>query len=206
MRYKKVPDETIQRLPSYLRAVRLVSEQGQSHICSKGLAEILYTSPPQIRKDLSYFGSFGTPGKGYDVKELARCLRGILRLDRTHKAALVGTGNLGIALLKYAGFALYGFDIVAAFDTDPAKIGTAEQGIITEDIASLRTLKKRRIRLGIMAVPSAAAQEVAEELVRAGVRGILNFAASPVSVPKSVKVASVDIAASLACLPYHLSA
>jgi redox-sensing transcriptional repressor len=129
-----------------------------------------------------------------------------LRLDRTHKAALVGIGNLGVALLNYAGFALYGFDIVAAFDVDPGKIGKAEQGIVIEDISNLRTLKKRRIRLGIMAVPSSVAQEVAEALVRAGVLGILNFAASPVSVPKSVKVISVDIAASLACLPYHLSA
>ncbi len=206
LKYRRVPDETVQRLPSYLRAIRSVLEQGRTCICSEGLAEILHTSPPQIRKDLSYFGSFGTPGKGYDVKELARRLSDILKLDRSHKTALVGTGNLGIALLKYAGFALYGFDIVAAFDVDPEKTGKAEQGIVIEDSSNLCTLKRRRIRLGIMAVPSGVAQEIADALVRAGVLGILNFAASPVSVPKSVKVISVDIAASLACLPYHLSA
>jgi len=206
LRYRKVPDETVRRLPSYLRAIRLVSERGQAHICSKGLAEILYTSPPQIRKDLSYFGSFGIPGKGYEVEELSRRLSSILRLDRTHRAALVGTGNLGIALLKYAGFALYGFDIVAAFDVDPKKIRETTHGVVIENVSDLGTLKKRGIRLGIMAVPSGVAQEVAEELVRAGGLGILNFAASLVSVRKSIKVISVDIAASLACLPYHLSA
>lgn len=206
MRYRKVPDETVQRLPSYLRAIRMVSEQGRTCICSGGLADILHISPPQIRKDLSYFGSFGTPGKGYEVKELARRLSGILRLDKTHRTALVGTGNLGAALLKYAGFALYGFDIVAAFDVDPKKIGEATHGVVVENASDLGTLKKRGIQLGIMAVPSGVAQGVAEELVRAGVLGILNFAPSAVSVPKSVKVISVDIAASLACLPYHLSA
>ena len=183
-----------------------MSAQGKTCVCSEGLAEILHASPPQIRKDLSYFGSFGTPGKGYDVEELARCLSGILKLDKPHRAALVGTGNLGIALLKYTGFTLYGFEIVAAFDVDAKKIGKAEQGVIVEDLSDLGTLKKRKIRLGIMAVPSGVAQEVAERLVRAGISGILNFAASPVSMPKSVKVVSVDIAASLACLPYHLSA
>ena len=118
----------------------------------------------------------------------------------------MGTGNLGIALLKYTGFALYGFEIVAAFDVDSEKIGKAEQGIVVEDVSDLGSLKKRQIRVGIMAVPSEAAQDVAERLIRAGISGILNFSASPVSMPKSVKVVSVDIAASLACLPYHLSA
>ena len=94
MRYGRIPDETVQRLPSYLRAIRLVSERGQTHICSRGLAEIVYASPPQIRKDLSYFGSFGIPGKGYDVEELARHLSGILKLDRPHKAALVGANTV----------------------------------------------------------------------------------------------------------------
>jgi len=183
--------------------MRSVSEQGRTCICSEGLAEILHARPPQIRKDWSSFGSFGTPGKGYEVEKLARRLSGILKLDEPHRAALVGTGHLGIALLRYAGFALYGFDIVAAFDVDPEKTGKAEQGIVIEDISNLGTLKKRRIRLGIMAVPSAVVQEVVEELVRAGVLGILSFAASPVRVPTSVKVISVDIAASLACLPCH---
>ena len=205
MKYREVPDETIRRLPSYLRAIRMVSERGQMCIRSDSLAEILCTKPPQIRKDLSYFGSFGIPGKGYNVEELARRLSGILKLNRGHKAALVGAGNLGIALLKYAGFALYGFEIVAAFDVSPKKIGKIEHGVIVQNVSDLNTLKKRGIRLGIMAVPSAVAQEVAEGLVRAGISGILNFAASPVSTPKSVKVVSVDIAASLACLPYHLS-
>jgi len=202
---RRVPDETVRRLPSYLRVVRSLSEQGRTCICSKSLAEILHTSPPQIRKDLSYFGTFGTPGKGYDVEALARRLSAILKLDRTRKAALVGAGNLGVALLNYAGFALYGFEIVAVFDVDPQKIGKTKHGVIVENVSNLRTLKDRGIRLGIMAIPSQVAQEVAEQLVRAGISGILNFAASPVTAPKFVKVISVDIAASLACLPYHLS-
>lgn len=206
LRYRKAPDETVQRLPSYLRAIRSVSEKGRTCICSEGLAEILHTSPPQIRKDLSYFGSFGTPGKGYEVEELARRLSGILRLDRTHKAALVGIGNLGIALLKYAGFALYGFEIVVALDVDPKKIGKTRHDVIVANVSNLCTLEKRGIRLGIMAVPSPVAQEVAEEFVRGGISGIFNVAASPVRMPRSVRVISVDIAASLACLPYHLSA
>lgn len=202
---RRVPDETVRRLPSYLRVIRSLSEQGRTCICSKGLAEILHTSPPQIRKDLSYFGSFGTPGKGYDVEALARRLGAILKLDSPHKAALVGAGNLGIALLNYAAFALYGFEIAAGFDVDPKKIGKTKRGVVIEDVSNLRTLRERGIRLGIMAIPSQVAQEVAEELVRAGISGILNFAAFPVSMPNDVKIISVDIAAGLACLPYHLS-
>jgi len=206
MRYRRIPDEEVRRLPIYLRGLLLFSEQGLQNVSSHKLSELLHINPPQIRKDLSYFGAFGTPGVGYDTAKLAKQIRGILRIDTPNKAALVGLGNLGSALLKYPGFGAYGLEISALFDKDPKKIGRTIEHIKVEDVSKLSTLRKKGITLGIIAVPADAAQEVANGLVKAGIRGILNFAPYYLDVPKKVKVISIDIAMDLARLPYYLPA
>jgi len=206
MRYSKIPDEAVRRLPIYLRGLLLFSEQGLQNVSSHKLSELLHISPPQIRKDLSYFGAFGIPGVGYDTAKLAKQIRGILRIDTPNKAALVGLGNLGSALLKYPGFVAYGLEICAVFDNDPNKIGKTVKKVEVEDVSKLSTLRKKGIVLGIIAVPALAAQEVANGLVKAGIKGILNFAPYYLDVPKKVKVISIDIAMDLARLPYYLPA
>ena len=206
MRYHKIPDETVRRLPIYLRGLLLSSEQGQQSISSRNLADFLGVNPWQIRKDFSYFGDFGTRGVGYKIEKLIKQIKKILKLDVVHKAALVGVGNLSSAVLAYPGFKTYGFDIAAAFDTDSEKIGRKIKGITIEDASNLKTLKKRKIEIGIIAVPRDAAQQTADALVKAGVKGILNFSPCYMTVPKKVKVITIDIAMDLARLPYYMPA
>ncbi|HCO95143.1 MAG TPA: redox-sensing transcriptional repressor Rex [Phycisphaerales bacterium] len=143
---------------------------------------------------------------GYGVDKLASQIKKILRLDIPQKAALVGVGNLGSALLAYHGFATYGFDIAVAFDVNPKKVGRKIKKVIIEDITNLRTLKRRKITLGIIAVPHQAAQVIADKLVKAGVRGILNFSPCYITAPRKVKVITIDIAMDLARLPYYMPA
>lgn len=204
MRYHRIPDETVRRLPIYLRALMVSADQGMEHISSRSLADFVGVNSWQIRKDFSYFGDFGIPGVGYNIKKLAREIKKILRLDVIRKAALVGVGDLGSALLAYPGFKMYGLDITAAFDVDPKKIGRVISGIEVEDVAKIDTLRQRDITLAVVAVPRTAAQLVVDELVAAGVKGILNFAPCKVSVPKRVKVITLDIAMELARLPYYI--
>ncbi len=203
MRYRKIPDESIRRLPVYLRGLLYFAESGQKSVSSEKLADFLHFNPAQIRKDFSYFGYFGTRGVGYDVNTLIKQVRGILKLDNKHKTALVGAGNLGKAILAYPGFAGYGFEIAAVFDNDSAKIGRKISGRTVEKVSSLRTLKKRGISLGIVATPAIAAQQVADALVDAEVTGILNFAPHHLKVPRRVKVITIDIAMELSRLPYY---
>jgi redox-sensing transcriptional repressor len=204
MRYHRIPDETIRRLPVYLRGAIHLSRQGTENISSHELAGLLGVNAWQIRKDFSYFGDFGTPGVGYDTETLIKHINRILKLDVKHKAALVGVGNLGSALLAYSGFGMYGFEIAAAFDADKRKVGKTVGGITIEEASNLRTLKRRKITLGIIAVPGATAQHVAEEMVGAGIKGVLNFSPRYLTVPKGVKVITIDIAMDLARLPYYV--
>ena len=191
-------------MPVYLRGLLFLSEQGRQSISSRNLADLLCVNASQIRKDFSYFGAFGTPGVGYDIKKLARQIKKILNLSVFRKAALVGVGNLGSALLAYPGFGMYGFDIAAAFDSDPKKIGRKINDVPVENVSNLRSLRRRKINLAIIAVPRDAAQQTADSLVKAGVKGILNFSPLRVTVPKRVKVITIDIAMELARLPYYL--
>ena len=204
MKYRKIPGETVRRLPIYLRGVLFFSEQEQKNISSKNLEDLLGINSWQIRKDFSYFGDFGTPGVGYETKTLIRQIKKILKLHSGHKAALVGAGNLGTAFLAYPGFKIYGFEIAAVFDTDPEKIGQKINKTIIEDVSKVKMLRNRKIHLGIIAVPRDAAQKVADALVKAGVKGILNFSPCYITVPKNVKVITIDIAMELARLPYYL--
>ncbi len=204
MRYHKIPDETVRRLPIYLRGLMVSADQGREHISSQLLAESVGVDAWQIRKDLSYFGDFGTPGVGYSIEKLARGIKKTLRLDVIRRAALVGVGDLGSALLTYPGFRVYGLDIVAAFDIDPTKVGEVVNGIEIENAAKIDTLKQREITLAIVAVPRAAAQSTVDGLVAAGVKGILNFAPCKLTAPRRVKVITLDIAMELARLPYYM--
>jgi len=206
MRYHRIPDETIRRLPVYLRGLLSSAEQGHERISSKDLAEFLGVNPWQVRKDFSYFGGFGTRGVGYEVDNLARQIKKILRLDIVKRAALVGVGNLGSAVLAYSGFRMYGLEIAAAFDINPKRIGRKINDVRIEDASKLQTLKRRKIELAIIAVPRDDAQKTADSLVKAGVRGILNFSPCYISVPKKVKVITIDIAMDLARLPYYIPA
>ena len=204
MRYHRIPDETVRRLPIYLRGLLFLSKQGAQNISSRNLANFLGVNPWQIRKDFSYFGDFGTPGVGYNVEKLIKQINKILKLNFGHKVALVGIGNLGLAVLAYPGFKIYGFDIAAIFDADPKKIGRKIKDITVEDASNLRTLKKRKINLAIIAVPRDAAQQTADILVEASVKGILNFSPCHITVPRKVKVITIDIAMDLARLPYYM--
>lgn len=205
MRYHRIPDETVRRLPIYLRGLTFSSNQGCEHISSQSLADFVGVPSWQIRKDFSYFGDFGTPGVGYNIQRLGREIKKILRLDSVRRAALVGVGDLGSALLAYPGFATYGLDIVAAFDVDPKKVGKVIHGVKIEPVAAIDTLKERHISLAIVAVPRADAQPTVDRLVAVGVKGVLNFAPCRVEAPKRVKVITLDIAMELARLPYYIS-
>ncbi|MBN1457225.1 MAG: redox-sensing transcriptional repressor Rex [Sedimentisphaerales bacterium] len=204
MRYHKIPDETVRRLPLYLRGLLFSSQDLQENISSRKLAEVLGVNPWQIRKDFSYFGGFGTPGVGYNVEKLTKQIKKILKLDIGHRATLVGVGNLGAAILAYPGFKIYGFDIAAVFDNNSKKIGQKIGDVTIEDVAKLPMLKGRQIDLGIIAVPRGSAQEIANILVDVGIKGILNFSPCRIDVSKKVKVITIDIAMDLARLPYYM--
>jgi len=206
VRYRKIPDETVRRLPVYLRGALHLSRGGVERTSSKELADLLGVEPWQIRKDFSYFGDFGTRGVGYDLRSLVARINKILRLNAGHKAALVGVGNLGSALLAFPGFRMFGLEVAAAFDIDKRKIGRRKAGVLVEDVTSLRYLNRRGIHLGIIAVPETASQEVADALVNTGVKGILNFAPRYIVVSRGVKLITIDIAMDLARLPYYVPA
>jgi redox-sensing transcriptional repressor len=206
MKYRRIPDETVRRLPTYLRALLFAAERGQESVSSRDLADFVGVNPWQIRKDFSYFGDFGTRGVGYDVSKLARQIKKILKLDVTKRAALVGVGNVGKAVLAYPDFRMFGVDIAAAFDINPKKIGRKVGNIEIEPVSKLGTLSRRKINLAIVAVPRQAGQVIADKLVKAGVKGILNFSPCHIAVPKRVKVITIDIAMDLARLPYYTPA
>jgi redox-sensing transcriptional repressor len=206
MRYRRIPDEAVRRLPLYLRALAYFAQRGDRSVSSSSLAEFVGVNAGQIRKDISYFGVFGTPGVGYGVDNLTLQVRKILKLTTVHRAAIVGVGNLGSALMAYPGFRTYGFDIAVAFDSDRRKVGKVINKVRIEDAAGLGSLRRRRVNLGIITVPREAAQETADGLVRAGVKGILNFSGCYLNVPRNVKVVTIDIATELARLPYYMPA
>lgn len=203
----KVPEPTIERLSTYLQCVRTMRVDGVLTASSSEIAGRTGINAAQFRKDLSYFGEFGTPGLGYDVAELEAHLSRIMGLDRQHEMLLVGAGNLGSALSHYMGFDQRGFRIVAVFDADSSKIGQTLAGCTihpTADIAEVNTVVKAQI--GVITVPGAAAQEVANSLVAAGVQAILNFAPVALSVRPGIMLRNVDLTSQLEVLSYYLRA
>lgn len=202
----RISDSTVRRLSVYLRLLRELDEEEREVVSSRELAERSGTSPAQVRKDLSLFGSFGKRGRGYTVSELESSLRGILGLGRRWRVALVGVGKIGAALLGYEDLARRGFDIVAAFDVDPDKVGTTVFGVDVTDMAELEeTVRERDVEMAIVATPPGAAQEVTERLVAAGVAGLLNFAPARLDAPEGVAVRSMDVALEMEGLSFALS-
>jgi len=202
---ERVPDATISRLVTYLRVLEALERRGVTRTSSEQLAEEAQVTAFQVRKDLAYFGSYGTRGVGYSVPLLKRELRNILGLSRKWRLAIVGMGRLGQALADYPGLSEV-FEPVGFFDVDPEKIGKpVAQGVI-ESLAELpRAVRERNIEIGMIAVPAEAAQEVAELLVEAGIKGILNFAPRVLEVPPRVPVENIDFLTGLARLTYFLT-
>ena len=191
----------------YLRCLNALDVAGVKTISSKALAERFQLNAAQIRKDLAYFGEFGIRGVGYYVKELKRHLRMILGLDRTVRVAILGAGNLGLALADYPGFRQEGFAIVALFDTERAKIGRRSKGgVRIHEIGELRKLVRRdQIDIAVVAVPAASAQGVVNTAVAAGIRAVLNFSPGTLKVPPGVKMKNVDLTVSLESLSFFLA-
>ena len=206
VRKTKIPETTITRLSGYLRVLDELERMGFDNTASYQLAEELDINDSQVRKDLSLFGQFGKPGMGYETTRLKREIQKILGLTRKWKVALVGVGNLGSALLAYKGFKKQGFHIITAFDNDSKKIGRKKAGVIVESIVRLKQIiQKERIEMGIITVSAQAAQDVANLLVKAGIRAILNFAPARISVPKNVRINNVDLSLKLENLSFFLS-
>lgn len=194
---------TVGRLSLYLRRLERLAGEGVETISSSQLGEALGVSDAQVRKDLAYLGHLGYPGVGYHPKELITVIRRVLGRDRAWATVLVGAGNLGRALLRYRGFRQHGFHIVAAFDTDPAKVGQWIDDVVVEPLDQLgKVVRRTEAQLGIITVPSEAAQEVADALVAAGIRGILNFAPVVLKVPPGVELVAVDLAVQLEQLAF----
>jgi redox-sensing transcriptional repressor len=203
----RIPRPTAKRLSLYLREIESQEERGQHTISSKQLGAALGLTDAQVRKDLAFFGQFGHPGIGYKIAELIAQLRKILGTDRNWNAAIVGAGNIGRALMPYARFRRKGFEIVAVFDNDPGVIGREIAGHRVRPMSDLPALvRDRNILIGIVAVPASVAQGVADALIDAGVKGILNFA--PVRLDlhgEAISVVSVDFLLSLEQLAFQIS-
>ncbi|MBA2627680.1 MAG: redox-sensing transcriptional repressor Rex [Gemmatimonadales bacterium] len=203
---RKVAESTIRRLSLYLRFLEEFEGQGVETVSSEALAARGGTTSAQVRKDLSFFGSFGKRGLGYPVPELVERLREILGLNRRYQVAMIGAGKIGSALVQYRGFRQRGFDIVAIFDVDPAKIGREWNGLTIRDIATLEEhLADGGVDMAVLVTPAEAAQPLADRLVRLGVKALLNFAPVQVAVPEDVVVKTVNLALELETLSYALT-
>ena len=197
---------TIDRLPLYFRTLRLVQDEGRDIISSDELGRRLGITPEQIRKDLASFGQFGKKGVGYYVNELKRNVGNILDLDNHWNIAVVGIGHLGAALANYQNFLALGFNLVALFDQDPHVIGMVVNHVKVEDSRRIKEIvRERQIHIGIIAVPAAFAQSVADELVEAGVKGIWNFAPIKMQVPETMHIVNEDLSIGLSSLSYYLT-
>jgi redox-sensing transcriptional repressor len=205
MNTENIPDIIVSRLPVYLRALQRMSDNGITSTSSQELSEKVRISAAQIRKDLSQFGEFGKQGTGYHIPFLMDRLRQILKVDRIWDVAVVGMGDIGHAIVCYPGFANRGFRVAMCFDSDPAKIGTKVADFIIRDVNTMQAdVKEAGIRMAMITVPASVAQEVADKLVEAGVRGFLNYAPISLHVPQGVKVQHIDPAVNLQRMTYYM--
>ena len=203
---KRIADSTVRRLSAYLRYLEDFEARGLPTISSDELARRCGTTSAQVRKDLSFFGSFGKRGLGYSVPELAGRLREILGLGRHWKVIIIGAGKIGAALAQYRGFRQRGFKILAAYDSNADKVGKPLEGIPVRDISHLeRDAHKEPPDIAVLAVPSENAQAVVDRLVRAGIKAILNFAPTQLQVPADVTVKTVNMAMELESLSFALT-
>lgn len=204
---EQVSELTTNRLSVYLRSLNELESAGVKTVSSQALAEQFHLNAAQIRKDLAYFGEFGVRGVGYYVRDLKRHLRQILGLDRRLRIAIIGAGNLGLALADYPGFVQEGFEIAALFDNQTAKVGQRSRGgVPIHDIGDLRKHARRdAISIAVIAVPASSAQRVVDLVVAAGIKAVLNFSPGAIQVPPDVKIKSVDLTVSLESLSFYLA-
>jgi redox-sensing transcriptional repressor len=201
---RDIPDATVARLPVYLRALNALAELGVLSCASNELAEQAGVNPAKLRKDLSYLGSYGTRGVGYDVEYLRYQIARELGQTQDWDVVIVGIGNLGSALSAYQGFSTRGIRVAALVDADPQRVGATVSGLVVSPLGDLESIvADRQISIGVIATPGTAAQEVADRLVAAGVTSILNFAPALVQVPDGVDVRKVDLSIELQILAYH---
>lgn len=203
---RTVPEATVVRLALYLRVLCAMGEGGRATVSSEELAAVAGVGSAKLRRDLSFLGSNGTRGVGYDVPRLVACLEATLGLDRGHQVALVGAGNLGHALAGYDGFSRRGFELAALFDIDSARVGELVGGIPVRHLDELAAVcAELGVTIGVVATPGEAAQDACNQLVAAGVRCILNFAPVVLQVPEGVDVRKVDLAVEMQVLSFHLA-
>ena len=204
---EQVSELTTNRLSVYLRCLNTLETAGARTISSQALADQFHLNAAQIRKDLAYFGEFGVRGVGYYVRDLKRHLRQILGLDRKLRVAIMGAGNLGLALADYPGFRQEGFEILALFDNLREKVGQKSRGgVPIHDIHDLKKVMRREgIRIAVIAVPAPAAQQVLTLVVAAGIKAVLNFSPGALQAPPDVKLKSVDLTVSLESLSFFLA-
>jgi redox-sensing transcriptional repressor len=201
----EIPEVVINRLPVYARALAALAERGEAVVSSQELGEALDVTPAQIRKDLSYFGRFGKQGRGYNVGGLLDKLREILGLDRQWRVCVVGVGRLGQAIVEYGGFGPQGFEIVAAFDANPAMVGQPVGQVLVRHTGELAAfLRNASVDVGVISVPMEAAQDVVDQLVAAGVRAILNYAPTMPHVPKDVSIRHIDPVLAMQSMTFYL--
>ena len=201
---RRIPDATVARLPVYLRILGELDADEVDNVSSDGLAELAGVNAAKVRKDLSYLGSYGTRGVGYEVAYLVYQIRRELGLTHDWPVVIVGAGNLGQALAGYGGFSERGFPVAGIVDVDPAKVGSVLGGVRVRHLDELsQIVQAKRVNIGVVATPTASAQDAAERLVRAGVTSILNFAPVVLAVPRSVEVRKVDLAVELQILSYY---
>ena len=205
MNADKIPDIIIGRLPVYLRALQRLAEKGIQTTSSQELGEIVGISAAQIRKDISQFGEFGKQGTGYSIPFLIERLRDILKINRVWDVVIVGMGDIGHALAHYQGFANRGFRVKMVFDNDPKKIGQKIGEFEVYDTAALaEKIRQHKIKIAMITVPANVAQDVADQLVKAGVKAILNYAPISLNVPEDVRVQYIDPVTHLQRMTYYL--
>ena len=205
MNADKIPDIIIGRLPVYLRALQRLADKGVLTTSSQELGELIGISAAQIRKDISQFGEFGKQGTGYSIPFLIERLQDILKVDRVWDMAIVGTGDIGHALARYNGFMNRGFRVSLLFDNDPQKIGQKIGDFEVFGLAVMpEKIKQQKIKIAVLTVPASAAQEMADQLVKAGVKAILNYAPTSLSVPDDVHVQYIDPVTHLQRMTYYL--
>ena len=205
MEKSSIPEVVVERLPVYIQKLNQLVREGRESVSSQEMAEHLGVTSAQFRKDLSIFGGFGKQGTGYNVINLLESLRSILNLNQVWEVVLVGVGHLGQALLSYQGFSRKGFEIVMAFDNNPNVIGKTFAGIEVLDVIGMRNhICPRGIPIAILTVPAANAQEMADQLIRCGVKAILNYAPVTLKVPDGVRLANIDPVLSLQTITFYL--
>jgi len=205
MNADKIPDIIIGRLPVYLRALQRLADKGVLTTSSQELGEMIGISAAQIRKDISQFGEFGKQGTGYSIPFLVERLRDILKVDRIWDAVIIGMGDMGHALARYNGFVNRGFRVVMVFDNDPNKIGQkVGEFEIFSTAVMIEKLKQQKIKIAVLTAPASSAQEIADQLVKAGIKAILNYAPISINVPDEVHVQYIDPVTHLQRMTYYL--